>query len=104
MERAYESMLILRPDLDEKEREEVFSRIIKKIESLGGKIDDSKIWARERGFQYPLRSRGAEKKKFNKGCYWLLCFCLDAQKLNELKETIRLEERILRNLIIRGDG
>jgi ribosomal protein S6 len=104
MERFYESMLILRPDLNGKEREEVFSRIIKKIESLEGKVNDSKIWAKERELYYPIRSRGAEKKKFNKGCYWLLRFYLDAEKLKELKETIRLEERILRNLIIRRDG
>ena len=104
MERIYESMLILKPELSEKEKEEVFSKIIKKIESLEGEVKNSQIWAQEREFQYPIRSRGAEKKKYNKGCYWLINFVLHPDKLSDLKETIRLEERILRNLIIRRDG
>ena len=100
MNRSYESMLILRPDLEEKEREEIFDKIIKKIESLEGKVMASKIWAKERNFYFFLKSRGAEKKKYYKGCYWLLNFSLSKDKLPDLKETIRLEERILRNIIL----
>jgi ribosomal protein S6 len=96
-------MLILKSDLNEEEREEIFRKIIQKIEGLEGKVKVSKVWAKEKEFCYPIRSRGAEKKKYNKGCYWLVEFVLDPQKLPELKETIRLEERILRNIIIKRD-
>jgi len=101
MERKYESMLIIRPDLAEKEFQEIFDKITKKIDSLGGKTLESKVWAKNRDFCYPIRSRGAEKKKFNKGFFWLIEFLLDTEKLSQLKETIRLEERILRNIIIK---
>ena len=104
MERNYEIMLILRPDLSDSEREEVFQRILKKAESLGGNVSGSKIWADQRNLCYPLKSRGAERKKYTKGCYWLVNLTLDTEKLPDLKETLRLEERILRNLVINKEG
>ena len=104
MNRDYENMIILKPDLDDQEREDVFDKLSKRIKDLNGEVLVSKIWVKERKFYYFLRSRGAEKKKYFKGCYWLLNFTLDVEKLPELKETIRLEEKILRNLIISNDN
>ena len=104
MERNYENMMILRPDLSSEELEEVFGKITKKIEDLDGKVLSAKIWAKERNFFYFLKSSGAEKKKYYKGCYWLVNFTLDTDKILELKETIRLEERILRSIIINREG
>jgi ribosomal protein S6 len=103
VERKYESMMIIRPDLTEEGNEEVFQKIIKRIETLEGKVSDSKVWIKERKFYFPLRSRGAEKKKYHKGAYWLVNFNLDTTKLTDLKETIRLEENILRNIIIKKE-
>ena len=101
MERNYESMMIACPDLTDEELNNIFGKLSKKIEGLGGKVSSSEIWAKQRVFEYPLRSRGAGKKKFNKGNYWLFQFNLDTKKLPGLKEAIKLEENILRNLIIR---
>lgn len=100
MERNYESMMIVRPDLADDQQQEIFSKIIKKIEDLKGKVSASKIWAKERNFYFVLKSRGAEKKKYDRGCYWLVNFILDGDKIGDLKEAIRLEERILRSVII----
>jgi len=104
VDRDYENMIILKPDLDDQEREEIFDKISKRIKDLNGEVLASKVWAKERKFYYFLRSRGAEKKKYYKGCYWLINFTLDIEKLPDLKETIRLEERILRNLIVSQEG
>ncbi|UCC95162.1 MAG: 30S ribosomal protein S6 [Candidatus Omnitrophota bacterium] len=103
MAKTYESMLILKDDLTDEAREETFDKIVKKIESLEGKVFASRIWAKERNFYYPIRSRGAEKKKYHKGCYWFLHFNIDTTRLADLREAIRLEERILRNIIIQKD-
>lgn len=103
MERNYESMMIVRSDLKEEELEQVFGKISKKIEDFGGKVVNARIWAKDKMFAYPLRSRAAGKKKFNKGCYWLVNFNLNTANLVELKETIRLQENILRSLIIRKE-
>ncbi|MDD4294378.1 MAG: 30S ribosomal protein S6 [Candidatus Omnitrophica bacterium] len=103
MARKYETMVIIRPDITDQEREEVFSKITKKIESLDGKVESAKIWAQERKFCFAMRGRGAAKKEYMSGCYWLVIFTLPTDKQDELKETIRLEERIIRNVVIRRD-
>ena len=100
MDRHYESMVILKPDLSDQEKEEIFDKITKKIESLNGKVLSSKVWAKERNFYYFLREPGAGRKKYYKGFYWLINFTIDKDKLSELRETMRLEERILRRLIM----
>ena len=66
MNRDYENMIILKPDLDDQEREDVFDKLAKRIKDLNGEVLVSKIWAKERNFYYFLRSRGAEKKKYFK--------------------------------------
>jgi len=103
VKRNYESMLIVRPDLADNEREEIFEKIVKRIKDLKGEVLGSKLWAKERNFHFFLKSRGAEKKKYYKGCYWLVNFVLDREKILDLKETFRLEERILRNIIVKKD-
>lgn len=103
MKRVYESMVILESDLSDQAREEIFSKMTKRIEELGGKVLGSRVWAKDRAFCYPIKSRGAEKKRNFNGCYWLVDFSLDIENLGGLKETIRLEERVLRNVIIRKE-
>jgi len=50
VKRNYEGMLIVVPDLGEQAQAEIFAKITKKIESLGGKIVQSTVWAKERTF------------------------------------------------------
>jgi ribosomal protein S6 len=100
----YESMMVLIPGLADPDREEIFQKIAKKVTALGGKVANSKVWAQERDLTFVLQSRSGEKKKYSKGLYWLLNFSLDTQKIPELKETIKLEERILRSLILKSEG
>ena len=50
MDRRYESMIIVRPDIGEEEKEALFTKISEKIKELGGKVLDSKIWARRENF------------------------------------------------------
>jgi ribosomal protein S6 len=100
MERAYESVLIIKNDTSDPERQDVVQKAAKKIESLGGKIVVSQVWIKDREFAGAIRASGAGRKKYTRGCYWLINFDLAADKLGEFKETIRLEERILRSLIL----
>ena len=103
MERKYESMMLIRNDLSEEDLNGVFNKFSKRIEELKGKVIEARIWAKERPLAFMLRSRDAEKKRFTKACYWLIDFELDTSQLADLKETIRLDESILRNIIIRKD-
>jgi ribosomal protein S6 len=98
----FESMMIVVADIGEPAQEEIFQKITKKIESLSGKVTSAKVWAKERNLAFFLKSSGADKKKHTKGCYWLVEFNLDTDKLAELKETVRLEEKILRSIVLQG--
>jgi ribosomal protein S6 len=96
-------MFIVALEVGEKGQEEIFQKITKRIEGLEGKALNAKVWAKERNFAFFLRGRGAQKKRHTKGTYWLVNFYLDTEKLPELKETVRLEENILRSLILNID-
>jgi ribosomal protein S6 len=104
MERNYECMLILRPDLPEPEREEVAAGIGEKIKELKGQVGKSALWRNLSDFHYFLRSKGAQRTKYYKGSYWLIEFILPTESLDELKETIKLEEGILRSLILNKES
>ncbi|MCF7869792.1 MAG: 30S ribosomal protein S6 [Candidatus Omnitrophica bacterium] len=104
MERNYECMLILRPDLSEPEREKIVASIGEKIKELKGQVKKSAVWRNLRDFHYFLRSKGAQRTKYYKGSYWLIEFILPTESLDELKETIKLEEGILRSLILNKEG
>ncbi|MCF7874748.1 MAG: 30S ribosomal protein S6 [Candidatus Omnitrophica bacterium] len=104
MERNYECMLILRPDIPEAEREKVANQIGEKIKELKGQVKKSVVWRNLRDFHYFLRSKGAERTKYYKGSYWLIEFILPTEELDDLKEVIRLEENILRSLILNKEN
>lgn len=97
-------MLILRPDLAEPERDKVAEGITDKIKELKGTVKKSEVWQTLRDFHYFLRSKGAERTKYYKGIYWLITFMLSTEKLDDLKETIRLEEGILRSLVLNRES
>ncbi len=103
MERLYESMVILRSDTSDEEKSDVFNRITKKIEELKGTVKNAKIWAKERSFAFPLISTGSGKKRHLSGCYWLVEFNIDGESLGELKELLRLDERVLRSMILKKE-
>ncbi|MCF7916562.1 MAG: 30S ribosomal protein S6 [Candidatus Omnitrophica bacterium] len=104
MERNYECMLILRPDLSEADRDKVAESITDKIKELKGEVKKSEMWQKLRDFHYFLRSKGAERTKYYKGSYWLITFILPIENLDDLKETIRLEEGILRSLVLNKES
>ncbi|MFO8053087.1 MAG: 30S ribosomal protein S6 [Candidatus Omnitrophota bacterium] len=104
MERNYECMLILRPDLPEPDREKIAGSIGEKIKELKGQVKKSVVWRSLRDFHYFLRSKGAQRTKYYKGSYWLIEFILSTENLDDLKETIKLEESILRSLILNKES
>jgi ribosomal protein S6 len=104
MERNYECMLILRPDLSEPDREKIVGEAGEKIKRLKGQVKKSVLWRNLSDFHYFLRSKGAQRTKYYKGSYWLIEFILPTESLDELKEMIKLEEGILRNLILNKES
>ena len=88
----YEAMFILRPDISEEERKNLFSSINEAVAKLGGHISNSGLWSEKRKLFFPI-------KKQNEGVYYLMEFALNPAAIKEINHTYKLNENILRVLI-----
>ncbi len=98
--RSYELTLIVRPDLNREAYEEIKNKLSSLLSKEEGSLKSWQIWKERHKFSYPLRLRGAEKKKFYEGTYIICEFLLGPKRLGSLKYTLDLDERIIRYLII----
>lgn len=73
----------------------VSAKVHKTIEDLGGEILASRMWE-ERKLAFPIDGHG-------KGTYWISYFNMDTLKLTEFNRTCKLDENILRHLVIKVD-
>lgn len=94
--RAYETMFILAPSLDTEGIQREIGGIKEIITSQGGEITAEKEWGRRR-LAYPIRDQ-------SEGIYEILRFSLDPSGLGELYRHYKLNENVLRALVIRDEG
>jgi small subunit ribosomal protein S6 len=94
--RAYESTFILVPSLDEKGIAQEVDSIKEIITSHGGEITSEKQWGRRR-LAYLIRDA-------QEGVYYILRFTLGNEGLQELHRRFKLNENVLRSLVIRDEG
>lgn len=94
--RAYESMFILAPSLDAEGTKREVDAVKSVIESVGGAITAEKEWGRRR-LAYPIRDH-------SEGTYEILRFSADPSKLAELYRHFKLNENVLRSLVIQDEG
>ena len=93
--RNYELMFIARPDLDEEELVEARERIGDLITSSGGEVSVMDPWGKRR-LAYPIADH-------LEGFYVLMQFKLDPPHLTELERVMKLDNRLIRHLLIRAD-
>lgn len=93
--KKYESMFIVDSKIEENERQRIINKVKDFIERTGGKIISFEEWG-NRKLAYPIKKR-------NEGYYVLLKFEGDSKLSLSLREFYRLEENILRSIIIKED-
>ena len=93
--KKYEAIFILDIRKVEEEGTVISSEIETLIKKWGGEMVKSVSLGR-RQFAY-------EVKKRKGGIYWNYVFTAEPDKVKELKENFRLDERVLRNMIINFD-
>ncbi|HVB53739.1 MAG TPA: 30S ribosomal protein S6 [Candidatus Acidoferrales bacterium] len=91
MDREYELFYIVRPDIDEDQVRTVMDEVASLIAGHGGEMTKSSLWGRRR-LAYPIGG-------FNDGYYALKELTLPADKVRELERQLRLDERVIRQLI-----
>ena len=93
--RPYELMYLVQPGVDEERLVAIGERIKAAITTAGGKIDKLNVVGRRR-LAYAIEHH-------RDGVYALVEFQLDPAQTREIDRTVKLQEDILRHLIVRRD-
>lgn len=88
----YEAMIIIKPDLGEEARKELFTQISDAVTKHKGIVSQAVIWSEKRKLTFSI-------KKFDEGVYYLLNFTAPGSAITEIKLAYRLNENILRAMI-----
>jgi len=93
----YEAMVIVKPDLSDEEKKQLFKQIDDAVTKSSGQITQSGIWAERRKFYFPIN-------KFGEGIYYLVAFSAPSKAIKEIRGVYRINENILRVLFTRMDN
>jgi small subunit ribosomal protein S6 len=92
----YEAMFIIKPDLSEDDRKALFAQIQEAVVKNSGQVTNAAVWAEKRKLVFPI-------KKQQEGIYYLVNFTAPSEAITKLKYTFKLNELILRVLILRPE-
>ncbi|MGI5826344.1 MAG: 30S ribosomal protein S6 [Patescibacteria group bacterium] len=92
MNRNYELVVILDPELKGKEQEELLEKIKKQITFASGEIEEVKEWGKKE-LAYPV-------SKKNAGIFYVVNFSAPTQGITSLKQKLQLEGNVLRFLLV----
>ena len=91
----YELMFILAPDLEDEAVAATTDRVRSYVTSRGGDVRSLELWGRRR-LAYPIQ-------RYHEGNYHLAHFTLDPEQALELDRNLKLNEQVIRHMLIRLD-
>lgn len=95
MQRTYEVMFIVRPDMPEEEIEKLISTLDSQVSSTGGTVKNVERMGKRR-LAYVVR-------KFYEGIYILLTVEGGGQLISELERRLRVTEPVIKFITVRVD-
>lgn len=93
---SYEGVFILSPDLSADASKGVIGQMEEAITKSGGRVDGLQDWGRRR-LAYKI-------KKKQEGHYVLVNFQMDSQQTGKFEQSLRLNDGILRFLLVNKNG
>lgn len=93
--RSYEIMLAINPQLEDEELDSLLNKVKKVVKGTKGEVTKIDKWGK--------RKLAYEIKDFNEAIYVVLKFNADEKKISELERVMKLEERVIRYLLILQD-
>lgn len=90
--RTYETMFILRPDLEEEKQTSLIERFKSVITDQGGEVLQTNIWGK--------RNLAYEIQKYREGYYVVMQFKGDGEITKELERVYRITDEVLRFIIV----
>ncbi len=95
MNRAYELGFIIPSNVPESDTQSIIDTVKGWIEDFGGEVTNIDYWGRRR-LAYPIQD-------FREGYYVFLTMDYPSNRIGELEHNIRLNDRVIRHLIVRLD-
>ena len=95
MTHQYELMVILNPEIDERQVGANLDKFLKVITTDGGTIENIDIWGKRR--------LAYEIQKKNEGIYAVVNFTATAETTQELDRQLNLSEQIMRTKVLRAE-
>ena len=93
--KAYELMLILRPNLEDEARESVLDKVRTILTAEGGTVDSEEVWGKRR-----LAHEVAHQEE---GDYQVILFHAGTATVAELDRVLHITDQVLRFMIVRRD-
>jgi len=90
----YEAMFIVKPDLSEADRNNLFQQINEVAFKHKGSVTQGALWAEKKKLFFPI-------KKYVEGVYYLLSFTANPLAIKDMSHAYKLNENILRVLFSR---
>ncbi len=91
----YEMLFILPPDLEDEAASGATERVRSYVASRGGEIKSLEPWGRRR-LAFPI-------ERYHEGAYHIARFSLSPEQAVDLDRSLRLNEQIIRHMIVRID-
>ena len=95
MTHQYELMVILNPEIDERQVGANLDKFLKVITTDGGTIENIDIWGKRR--------LAYEIQKKTEGIYAVVNFTASSEATNELDRQLNLSEQIMRTKVLRAE-
>ena len=95
MTHQYELMVILNPEIDERQVAPTLDKFLKVITNDGGSIDKVDIWGKRR--------LAYEIQKKTEGVYAVVNFTATSAATQELDRQLKLSEKIMRTKVLRAE-
>ena len=90
----YEAMFIVKPDLSEDDKNNLFGQINDVVTKNSGVITQGAPWGEKKRLVFPI-------KKYSEGVYYLLNFSSNPLAIKDIRHAYKLNESILRVLILK---
>ena len=94
--RNYEGVFIINPDLSTENAKGVVTQIQELVSKNGGRVDGIQEWGKKR-LAYKIKKR-------QEGNYVIMNFQLDSKFAKKLDQSLRLNDNLLRFLLVNKDA
>jgi len=93
---SYETLFVVRPDIDEEDLHKVVVRVEDIVKSSEGTVLESEVWGKRR-LAYEVRT-------YSEGIYVRVSFDAPPAVVKQLRDYFRLHEDVIRDLIVQQES